>query len=353
MARNNNFNLTDSGIASNTTTPKTIQIQEQKSIAKQVEDYKKDLERQRIKSQVDYEVSLRASGYDQLTKRQQENAEAMYNYLNKYQLEGVKDVEKVREQLVQDFEKRSALDKAKANTDVNKQRENDLKSMKADAQAILSDKNASKEDKEEAKKVLKDVNKELGETFTSQLKKNALSSEAVMERMTKSITKLANNIESGINNVITKYANYQSAIDVRLQGLGTNFESIDKNLTKSVGVTTLLKTETLMDNVQSLAESGIVYNIEQRAFLETISDKIAATFETTNATLLRLVKLQQEDSTAARLGMEAYLTSYFNEMWKDTQYLQTTYDSVSAALIEATSTMSSDNAIQFEYQVQK
>lgn len=69
-----------------------------------------------------------------------------------------------------------------------------------------------------------------------------------------------------------------------------------------------------MDNVQSLAQQGIVYNIEQRAFLETISDKIAATFDTTNATLLRLVKLQQSDSTASRLGMEAYLTRYFNEM---------------------------------------
>ena len=353
MARNNNFDLTDSGIASKTTTPKSVQIQEQKSIAKQVEDYKKELEQKRLKDQVEYEIALRAEGYTQLTKIQQENAQEMYNYLNKYQLEGVKNVEKVREQLVQDFEKHSALDKAKANTDVREERKNDLKGMQSDAQAILKDKDASKEDKEEAKKVLKEVNKELGEDFGSQLKKNALSSEAVMERMTKAISKLASNIENGINNVITKYANYQSAIDVRLQGLGTNFESIDKNLTKSVGVTSLLKTETLMDNVQSLAEQGIVYNIEQRAFLETISDKIAATFDTTNATLLRLVKLQNEDSTAARLGMEAYLTSYFNEMWKDTQYLQNTYDSVSAALLEATSTMSSDKAIQFEYQVQK
>lgn len=353
MARNNNFDITDSGMASNSTSLKTIQIQEQKSIAKQVEDYKRELEQQRIKQQVDYEVSLRVQGYNNLTKVQQENAEAMYEYLHKYQLEGVKDVEKVREQLVQDFEKRSALDKAKANTNVHKSREDDLKSMKSDAQAILSDKNASKEDKEEAKKVLKEVNKELGENFTSQLKKNAISSEAVMERMTKSITKLANTINSGINNVITKYANYQSAIDVRLQGLGTSFEKIDANLTRSVGVTSWFKTEALMDNVQSLAQQGIVYNIEQRAFLETISDKIAATFETTNATLLRLVKLQQSDSTAARLGMEAYLTRYFNEMWQDTEYLQTTYDSVSAALLEATSTMTSDNAIQFEYQVQK
>lgn len=352
--KNNNFSLTDSGIESKPTTPnKTIRIKDEKDIAKQVENYKNELEQQRIKNQVQYEIELRAKGYTQLTKVQQDSAEEMYNYLNRYQLENVKNVEKVREQLVQDFEKKSALDKAKSTTKVNKQREDDLRSMKNDALQVKNDKNASKEDREEAKKVLKELNKELGEDFGSQFKKNNLSLEAVVAKVDKAISKLASSIENGINNVITKYANYQSAIDVRLQGLDTTFSKIDSDLTKNVGVTSWFKTETLMDNVQSLAESGIVYNIEQRAFLETISDKIAATFDTTNATLLRLVKLQQEDSTASRLGMEAYLTRYFNQMWQDTQYLQTNYDTVSAALLEATSTMTNDEAIQFEYQVQK
>lgn len=352
MARNN-FDITDSGIASKTTTPKAVQIQEQKTIAKQVEDYKKELEQQRIKNQVEYEVTLRANGYNQLTKLQQENAEAMYDYLNKYQLEGVKNVEKFREQLVQDFERKSKLSDSSSNIKAREQREQDLKETRKEATRVLYDKDSSDEEKEEAKKVLKEVNSELGIKFEGSLKENALSIDNVMARTSKAINKLASSIDSGINNIITKYANYQSAIDVRLQGLGTNFESIDKNLTKSVGVSALFKTETLMNNVQSLAEQGIVYNIEQRAFLETISDKIAATFETTNATLLRLVKIQGEDSTASRLGMEAYLTRYFNEMWQDTQYLQNTYDSVSAALLEATATMTSDEAIQFEYQVQK
>lgn len=353
MARNNNFDITDSGMTSNSTSLKTIQIQEQKSIAKQVEDYKRELEQQRIKQQVDYEVSLRAQGYNNLTKLQQENAEEMYDYLHKYQLEGVKDVEKVREQLVQDFERKSRLSEASSNIKAKEQREQDLKSTREEAKKILYDKDSSKEEKEEAKKVLKEVNGELGIKFEGSLKENALSFDNVMKRASTAITKLANSIDNGINNVITKYASYQSAIDVRLQGLGTSFEKIDASLTKNVGVTSWFKTETLMDNVQSLAQQGIVYNIEQRAFLETISDKIAATFDTTNATLLRLVKLQQSDSTASRLGMEAYLTRYFNEMWQDTQYLQTTYDNVSAALLEATSTMESDNALQFEYQVQK
>ena len=353
MARNNNFDITDSGMTSNSTSLKTIQIQEQKSIAKQVEDYKRELEQQRIKQQVDYEVSLRAQGYNNLTKLQQENAEEMYEYLHKYQLEGIKDVEKVREQLVQDFERKSRLSEASSNIKAKEQREQDLKSTREEAKKILYDKDSSKEEKEEAKKVLKEVNGELGIKFEGSLKENALSFDNVMKRASTAITKLANSIDNGINSVITKYASYQSAIDVRLQGLGTSFEKIDANLTKNVGVTSWFKTETLMDNVQSLAQQGIVYNIEQRAFLETISDKIAATFDTTNATLLRLIKLQQSDSTASRLGMEAYLTRYFNEMWQDTQYLQTTYDNVSAALLEATATMTSDDALQFEYQVQK
>lgn len=237
MARNNNFDITDSGMTSNSTSLKTIQIQEQKSIAKQVEDYKRELEQQRIKQQVDYEVSLRAQGYNNLTKLQQENAEEMYDYLHKYQLEGVKDVEKVREQLVQDFERKSRLSEASSNIKAKEQREQDLKSTREEAKKILYDKDSSKEEKEEAKKVLKEVNGELGIKFEGSLKENALSFDNVMKRASTAITKLANSIDNGINSVITKYASYQSAIDVRLQGLGTSFEKIDASLTKNVGVT--------------------------------------------------------------------------------------------------------------------
>ena len=44
---------------------------------------------------------------------------------------------------------------------------------------------------------------------------------------------------------------------------------------------------------------GIAFNVEQRAFLDTISEKIATTFEATDASLLKLVRIQQADSFPA------------------------------------------------------
>ena len=66
-----------------------------------------------------------------------------------------------------------------------------------------------------------------------------------------------------------------------------------------------LKQEKAVENLRTLVGKGIAVNVEQRAFLDTISEKIATTFEATDASLQKLVRIQQADSTAARLGMES------------------------------------------------
>ena len=110
------------------------------------------------------------------------------------------------------------------------------------------------------------------------------------------------------------YSKYQSAIDTRLQDSGKTFEEMQNALKRAVGASPYLKTETMLSNLQTLVETGIVTNVEQRAFLNTIKDKVAATFDAANGSLLRIIRLQQNDSTAVRLGMEAYLTSFLNRV---------------------------------------
>ena len=115
----------------------------------------------------------------------------------------------------------------------------------------------------------------------------------------------------------------------------------------------MFKTSSMLESLNELVAQGIAFNLEQRAFLDTLGEKIATTFDVANSSLLRIVKLQQADSTASRLGMEAYLTRYFNEMFQDTQYLSSTFDNVTAALLEATSQMQTKQSVEFEYIVQK
>lgn len=108
-----------------------------------------------------------------------------------------------------------------------------------------------------------------------------------------------------------------------------------------------------MDNVIKATEQGIAFNIEQRAFLAGISENIASTFDAFDSNLSRIIRLQQADSTAARLGLEASLTKFLNSQFSDTSYLNNVFDSVSANLLEATAVMSAEKAVGFEYQIQK
>ena len=102
-----------------------------------------------------------------------------------------------------------------------------------------------------------------------------------------------------------------------------------------------------------MVSQGIAFNVEQRATLDVMKDKIATTFEATNGTLLRLVRIQEQDTTAGRLGMESALTAFLNNMYQTTEYMEGIAKTVKGNLEEAMSLMTGENALSFEYQVQK
>ena len=165
--------------------------------------------------------------------------------------------------------------------------------------------------------------------------------------------KIFDNLTQEFNNIMGEYAKYQIGINTRLQGTEKTFSGMSSMLKNNIGITPYLKTQTMFENLNKLTELGIVYNLEQRAFLETIADNISTTFDATNGTILRLIKLQQSDSTAARLGLETAVTQYLNRMYEDSSYLNNNFDNVASALLEATSQMTNTATVQFEYIVQK
>lgn len=173
---------------------------------------------------------------------------------------------------------------------------------------------------------------------------------------TKAISDLAAQLDTKIDQI----ASYQGDIDTRLQGSNnkTNFAgSYWGQLTKdmmSVGaVTPFFKQEDFANNIKSLVDKGISFDLKQRAFLMTIQEKIANTFDVADGTLLRLIRIQQEDSTAGRLGMESALNSFLNEMYETSEYLTDVANSVRGSLEEMEALMSGAEATEVEFQVQK
>ena len=157
----------------------------------------------------------------------------------------------------------------------------------------------------------------------------------------------------GLNSTISSIAGYKTAWDTRLYGSGKGHSGISDLVRNNLALSPFVKQQTVMEKLNSAIGEGIAYNVEQRAFLAAISDSIATTFEAFDTTLKDLVRVQQADSTAYRLGMEASLNKYLNEMFETTEYLNNVSDTVTTNLYQATSLLDSSKAIDYEYQIQK
>jgi hypothetical protein len=169
------------------------------------------------------------------------------------------------------------------------------------------------------------------------------------------ISTLAQQLDKKIDEI----ASSKGAVDTRLQGSsnktasGSYWDQIVKDMTSVGAVNPFFKQENFANKIKELVDVGIAFDLEQRAFLATISDKIATTFNVADSTLLRLIRIQQQDSSAGRLGMEAALNAFLNEMYENTEYLKTVASGVRASLAEMQSLMEGAEATEVEYQVQK
>lgn len=176
-----------------------------------------------------------------------------------------------------------------------------------------------------------------------------------LRQMTTALSSFAQKYEQQMDEIASK----KSAIDTRLQGsnntrrYGSYWDQMTLDITGFAGVSPLIKQTAVADRVATMVSQGISFNVEQRATLDVLKDKIATTFDAANGTLLRLVKIQQQDTTAGRLGMESALNAFLNNMYETTEYMSTLATSVKSNLEEAMSLMTGENALSFEYQIQK
>lgn len=181
------------------------------------------------------------------------------------------------------------------------------------------------------------------------------AAEKAMINSLKSVGKAITEGLNVINRTISDYAKYQTSINARLQGRTTFGELVDT--LDEVAFSPLISASNLYSNLNDLVNQGIVTNVAQRAFFATIKDGIATTFDATSESLNRIIRIQRNDSTAARLGMESYLTRFLNVYVENTEYLQSTFDNVASSLLEASAVLGRASGVgaslEFEYVVQK
>ena len=149
------------------------------------------------------------------------------------------------------------------------------------------------------------------------------------------------------------YADKGAAINARLNGSMFTWGALSDKISDALKTASVLNQEKMISSVETLVQAGIAEDLAQRAFLLSVQENVASTFDAANGTLLRIIRLQDKNSTAQRLGMEASLNRFLNGYFEDTSYLSETFDSVTDALLEATSLLTHDASAEFEYQIQK
>lgn len=211
-------------------------------------------------------------------------------------------------------------------------------------------------------KTIKELEQESDKAVTKIVKKSGarlkeefkLAGATLAESALKLAGKAKDALFSGVDDFIKAYDKYYSNISTRLIGTSKTYNQILGNVKSAVSGTGATSVLSVLNKLNTLIDKGIAYNVEQRAFLDDLSGKIATTFNATNTTLLQIVRLNRADSTAAYLGMESALTEFLNANFSDTNYLADNInESVSSAIYEATSQLGQVAGAEFEYVVQK
>jgi hypothetical protein len=174
------------------------------------------------------------------------------------------------------------------------------------------------------------------------------------------LAEAAGGLQAVLDADVKKIAEMQGFVDTRLQGSQINeqkgqsyWKQLLKDAKSIAGASPFIKQEKLVDNIKTLVDKGISFDVKQRAFLMTIQEKVANTFNAADGTLLRLIRIQQQDTTAGRLGMESALNSFLNSMYETSEYLENVASSVRSSLEEMQALMEGAAGTEVEYQVQK
>lgn len=152
---------------------------------------------------------------------------------------------------------------------------------------------------------------------------------------------------------INSFYEYQAKYEARMQGSENQYNKMMSNIGFSIGLSPFIKQQKMVENLQRLIDTGTNYNLELRAYIATVSENIASTFDAFDSNLMRLIRIQQSDSTAARMGMEAALTKILNSRFSDSSYLNGTSDTVAGNLLDASAQLSHQMATEFEFVTQK
>lgn len=170
--------------------------------------------------------------------------------------------------------------------------------------------------------------------------------------------KLREGLKTELDRVLKDFINSQEKMAYRMRGLNNNtglsaYRDMVQDFNWSMAGSTIVKQERAYKNLSELVDEGILYNVRQRAFLETLSEDMGMIFNASNGSLTRLINLQRQDLSSNRFAIEASLKEFLNQNYETSQYIKHGFEQVSESLLQAQSLMTVNEASKLEVVVQQ
>lgn len=212
---------------------------------------------------------------------------------------------------------------------------------------------------EQEKKNAKELSDARIAKLTEERKFSEASAELVKQKLSEASESLTSNlgttvksITDKIDAVIENFISKQQSIAAHLMGTNTTLDDITGTLSSALSGQGLVKQESVYNNLSKLVNEGIVYNVEQRAFLQTLSDDMDLMFNANNGSLTRLIRLQSTDLTSYRMAIQYDLQTFLNQNYSTSEYIKDAFTNVSESLLETQSLLSSSEGIALESTLQ-
>lgn len=151
--------------------------------------------------------------------------------------------------------------------------------------------------------------------------------------MRASLNKMVDSAASFLENVY-------GAINANLEGTDKTYDSIANSMKDAIGLSGVIKQTDYLNTIKNLTNQGLNRELEQMATIDILKDRTLTTFDTLDANLIRIQKLQTfgaNNTTALMFGVENVIKNRFNELYEDTTYLSSLYDAVTGMVTDALS----------------
>ena len=181
---------------------------------------------------------------------------------------------------------------------------------------------------------------------------NSKKEEARVKKRIQLISAATSTLTGSIDKTLKTYLDAQQSMAAHLSGSSTSLSGVLNQLQSTLSTSNIVKQEEVFKNVGSLLKSGITYNVEQRAFLQTLANDIDMVFNAENGTLTQLIRLQNRDLSSNRMAIEYSLQKFLNQNYETSEYIKQAFTGVSEALLTSQSTMTARDAVDFEGTVQ-